>query len=279
MDHADIAEAAAEAGKHLLIEKPFCFSPAECDRILEAVDQNKVKLIVGYMKRYDPGYEYGVARIKMLDDVRLIRVHDIAGDFTVHQPLYTLANGDDIAQALLDAGASKVRASMKEAVGADYEQFVDHYFTLLMLCSHDLSVLRGAFGAPQGVLYSDAYSPTEFLSVLDYGSNRRCVFEAGVWPQYSWWNEHISAYGKDAIVNISFPNPYARYARTVVTIQESEGGVPVEKRVPVSHQEAFRLEWLHFYECITNDIEPRTSGRDAKNDIELAVEMIRNIRH
>ena len=29
MDHGDIAEAAAEAGKHLFVEKPFCFDPAE----------------------------------------------------------------------------------------------------------------------------------------------------------------------------------------------------------------------------------------------------------
>ena len=74
MDHGDIAEAAAEAGKHLLVEKPFCFDPAEGRRVLSAVERNGVKLMVGYMKRYDPGYIYGMERMRAMEDVRLIRV-------------------------------------------------------------------------------------------------------------------------------------------------------------------------------------------------------------
>ena len=41
MDHGDIAEAAAEAGKHLFVEKPFCFDPSEGHRVLSAVERNK----------------------------------------------------------------------------------------------------------------------------------------------------------------------------------------------------------------------------------------------
>ena len=53
MDHGEIAEAAAEAGVHLFVEKPFTFDPAEGRNVLSAVERSGVKLMVGYMKRYD----------------------------------------------------------------------------------------------------------------------------------------------------------------------------------------------------------------------------------
>ena len=48
--------------------------------------------------------------------------------------------------------------------------------------------------------------------------------------------------------------------------------------MPASNEEAFRLEWLHFYDCIREDRDVRTTGADATADVELAVEMIRAIR-
>jgi predicted dehydrogenase len=278
LDHADICEAAAEAGKHILVEKPFCFHPAEGDRVLNAVRRNSVKLMIGYMKRYDPGYEYGQALMQALEDVRLIRVHDFAGRSGVHKPLYTLVRGDDVPQQTLDEGWAKINRGSKSALGASHEHLTSLYNLLLGLSSHDLTILRGAFGAPNAVLYSDMLSPTELVSVLDYGERRRCVFEMGAWTHYQEWDEQLTAYGRDKIVSIAFPNPYVKYAPTVVTVHESEGDVPVQKVVPASHHEAFRLEWLHFYDCIQEDHEPRTTGADAKADVELAVEMIRAIK-
>lgn len=278
MDHGDIAEAAAEAGKHLFVEKPFCFDPAEGKRILNAVERNQVKLIVGYMKRYDPGYIYGMERMRAMEDVRLIRVHDFAGDFSVHEPLYTLVAGDDIPPETLQQGQAQIAAKSKAALGSSHAHLSDLYDMLLMLSSHDLTILRGAFGAAEGVLYSDAVSPTELLSVLDFGHQRRCVFECGVWPDYLWWDEQLTAYGKKETISIGFPNPYVKYAPTTVTIQANEDGAPVQKVIPASNEEAFRLEWLHFHDCIQHDLEVRTNGADANADVELAVEMIRAIK-
>ncbi|MCY3917879.1 MAG: Gfo/Idh/MocA family oxidoreductase [Chloroflexi bacterium] len=278
MDHSDIAEAAADAGKHIFVEKPFCFDPAEGKRVLSAVKRAGVKLMVGYMKRYDPGYEYGMARMRAMQDVRLIRVHDFAGDFSVHEPLYTLVTGDDIPQSVLDDGAAKIEAASKAALGPSHAHLSGLYNMLLMLSSHDLAILRGAFGAAEGVLFSDAISPTEILSVLDFGPQRRCVFEAGVWPDYLWWDEQLTAYGKSETISIAFPNPYVKYAPTTVTIQQNEDGSPITKVAPASHEEAFRREWLLFYDCIREDSEARTTGADANADVELAVEMIRAIQ-
>jgi len=51
--HRDIAVAAAEAGKHILLEKPMATSVKECEEIIAAVEKAGVKLMVDYHNRWD----------------------------------------------------------------------------------------------------------------------------------------------------------------------------------------------------------------------------------
>jgi UDP-N-acetyl-2-amino-2-deoxyglucuronate dehydrogenase len=50
--HAAHAIAAAEAGKHILLDKPMATSVADCDRILAAVEKAGVRLMIMYGQRF-----------------------------------------------------------------------------------------------------------------------------------------------------------------------------------------------------------------------------------
>jgi predicted dehydrogenase len=52
--HAEQTVAAAEAGKHVLCEKPMGMDVAECDRMIEACRANGVTLGVAYYRRFYP---------------------------------------------------------------------------------------------------------------------------------------------------------------------------------------------------------------------------------
>tara|TARA_R110000744_G_scaffold51673_4_gene111146 strand:- start:692 stop:1312 length:621 start_codon:yes stop_codon:yes gene_type:complete len=52
--HADFCIRAAKAGKHVICEKPMAVSVAECDAIINACNENNVKLSVGYRMQSDP---------------------------------------------------------------------------------------------------------------------------------------------------------------------------------------------------------------------------------
>ena len=57
-DYAQQGQIAADllrAGKHVFMEKPMAVSVEQATRILEAEREGGVRLMVGYMKRYDPG--------------------------------------------------------------------------------------------------------------------------------------------------------------------------------------------------------------------------------
>ena len=51
----EIAIDLLRAGKDVFLEKPMAVSLAQADRILEAERESGRRLMVGYMKRYDPG--------------------------------------------------------------------------------------------------------------------------------------------------------------------------------------------------------------------------------
>ena len=62
--HAEQTIAAAEAGKHVLSEKPMALDVAECDRMIDACRANNVKLGVAYYRHFYPV----VRRVKELVD-------------------------------------------------------------------------------------------------------------------------------------------------------------------------------------------------------------------
>ena len=56
--HAQPAIDAANAGCHVITEKPMAMNPGECRKMIDAAKKNKVKLCVGFQFRYHPSTEF-----------------------------------------------------------------------------------------------------------------------------------------------------------------------------------------------------------------------------
>lgn len=54
--HADLIEAAAKAGKHILCEKPVSLSVDRINQCLDVVEKNKSTLMIGFNRRFDPNF-------------------------------------------------------------------------------------------------------------------------------------------------------------------------------------------------------------------------------
>lgn len=61
--HAAAVQIAAQAGKHILCEKPLALSMADAYAAVRAVERAGVRLQVGFMRRYDPAYAAAKKRI------------------------------------------------------------------------------------------------------------------------------------------------------------------------------------------------------------------------
>ena len=56
--HAQFITEAAQAGKHIFCEKPIALDLKTIDQALDAVEQNGVKLQVGFNRRFDPNFKH-----------------------------------------------------------------------------------------------------------------------------------------------------------------------------------------------------------------------------
>ena len=54
--HCEHAILAANAGKHVVVEKPMAVTVEECDRMIEAAEKNNVVLLAGGARSFDPGF-------------------------------------------------------------------------------------------------------------------------------------------------------------------------------------------------------------------------------
>lgn len=274
-DHAEIAADAIAAGKHMIVEKPLAFTPDEARSIVEAAETSGCVAMVGYMKLFDPGYEFGVQRIAAIGRPVSIRVHDFAGRLDRYGELYTQFHADDLPDALIESGQAATAARIDTALGPEHAKYRDLYLTLLMLGSHDLAALRDAIGLPNGVAYARALGPNHVLAVLEYANNVPCVLEIAFGAQYEWWDEAIEVRGQREEVRIEFQNPYVRHASAIVKLREAERDRPSERIVRGRPDTAFRREWQHFADAIRNGVPVRSTLAGGLADIDLAMAIIK----
>ena len=76
--HAEWAIKAAQAGKHVLCEKPMACSLAECDAMIAACKAAGVQLMVAEMKRFNPGFRKAKELLDqgVIGDIFLARYHN-----------------------------------------------------------------------------------------------------------------------------------------------------------------------------------------------------------
>jgi len=276
-DHCEPVVKAANAKKHIFVEKPFGFNMNEANRMVQAAEENNVKIMVGYMKRYDTGFEYFLKQVSSMDPISLVRMHNYGGSFAYTKEVYDVLHEPDVSPEFFKEAKEQIKRSMMEELGAERKHLFEAYNLLLGVACHDTVLLRHAFGNDPEVLYAGVHQGGFLTAVLQFG-DIRCVFESGLSMKRHIWDESFQAYSPAKTVTLKFPWPYLKNAPSMVTIGDTveNSDMPRESEIATSFHEAYRNEWLHFYDCIVNDKEPLTNGRDALQDIKLIGKIIKS---
>ncbi len=166
---------------------------------------------------------------------------------------------------------------MLKAIGEERADLLETFSLLMYNCSHDSIVLHEAFGSPTRITHVDLFD-TFVLATLEYGDHTRCIWETGLIPDRTEWDEQLSAYGGNRWIELRFPFPYLKNEATMINMNEMDGEASVTMRVLVSYDEAFKREWRHFYDCITQDKEPITNGEKGRRDIAFMIDLIKTAR-
>jgi predicted dehydrogenase len=277
--HAPQAIAALEAGKHVIVEKPMCYTLREADAMIAAAERAGKHLMVAYMKRYDPGYRYGRDLVHTMDRLRYVQINVLHPAEPLYFAHHRIKRFQDVPQTTLDALQAAGDRLVVEAIGQISERLRFLYYDVFLgSMVHDINALRGILGRPDRALFTtlwpdDATYPT-ITTVLAYDDGPRVVFTWSYLAELRDYFEELAFMGEAGRVRIQFPSPFLKHFPTPVEVQGMDGGFEWRKRVNTSYAEAFKEELLHFHACVSDDQEPLTGGRDGREDIAVLQEIV-----
>jgi predicted dehydrogenase len=268
--HAPIAVAAAEAGKHMLIEKPMCFSVAEGRGMIDAAKRAGVTLMVGYNKRYDPAYRRLCDEMRGVQDLRLVRVTTLESPLQPYIAHYRLHKSAGLAPELAAAFQADNQTRITAAIG-EVQPLARQAYHLVLLDSmvHEFNAIRGVLGEPDRMDFADIRE-NGLTAILRFGATE-CIVAWVDLPGIARYEMEFAFYAPDRRLTLSFPSPFLRSAPTLM---HDEGGAAPSSHAwrneqVVSYAESFKEELIHFHDCITSGRAPLTSGEDALRDIAL----------
>jgi predicted dehydrogenase len=308
--HVPPAIAALEAGKHVIAEKPLCSRVDEADALVEAAREARLRsgavTLLAYMKRFDPGYQYGQRLVRPLaerGEIRYVDVRHIHANNALYMAHHLILRGSgDVPEDVREAGRQASAEAVATSLGRSAPPALRRAFGGLMGSTiHDLYCLNGLLGRPEGILASEAWDEGRCRSaILQYPRGVRVSYAHIDIREVRGFKEEFVCYGADSQVTISFPQPYLVSAPTVVTGQGMEpppgdpapidragtnepgwqdpGPAQWQRVVTASYENAYKREWIHFHACITQGVTPLASAEEARADTAFIVEWARATR-
>lgn len=275
----EAAIAVLDAGKHLFVEKPLCFSLEAIDAMSAARQRAGVVGQAGYMKVYDPAYEYARREIATMDNIRFVQVNHLHPNNDLHMRQFEIQRFNDIPATVMETTRAARLAERQQAIG-DVPPDVEGAFYLLSgSMIHDLYTMRTALGIPNKIHSSDIWFNGRAVTMnLEYANGSRCVASWIDLPELWDFHETLEVYGDDKRVIVTYPTGFApRGMLATVTVQGIDAdGVHYKKEPKIDWESAFSREIRHFYDCIRNGASCRTPIESAREDIALIIDIVKS---
>lgn len=265
-----------EAGKHVLVEKPICFSPAESAAINEAVASSGKVALAGYTKLYEPAFERARSEVSAMEDVRFVQVNHLHPSNDLHVAQFRTRRFDDVPAAVIEQNRTARAAAIRDAIGTVEPAIIRAFGLLSGSMIHDLYGLRALFGRPANVAATEIWQDGRAVSTtLQYDPGLRCVASWVDLPDLWDFHETLEVYSPRKRVLISYETGFSR-AHSRLRIQGIDDSESTFSTEPALDWESpFRRELRHFHECITRGARLRSPISETGEDIELIIEIVR----
>lgn len=264
--NAEVATHLLKKRKDVMVEKPMAFTPELAEQMVEAGRSSGRILMIGFMKRYDPGVQLAKNMIEEflksgeLGEPTFVRVHIFGGEWVcnIGRPITT----DEPYPPLPGRKAEWLPPHLLDM----YDEFIN-------VASHNLNLLR--FLIRGDWIVEDAFlQGSQVLAVLRK-DNLLCSFEYGRLPAHRW-DEDLTIYFQRGWLRVETPPPLLKNvpARVVVYKTGKEPQI-IEPVAPWGW--GFKLQAEHFIECVRERKTPLSSGEDSLKDMLLAKEIFQKI--
>jgi len=243
--HAEIAQAAAAAGKHILVEKPLGMDLAESRRIVAAAQEAGTVLMVGQNQRFQPEH----VKIKaLLDSDAIGRI--VALRFDCNQFVKNMYPPDSwIFDKKLSGGGMVAQTAVHKI------DLMRHFFGEIT----EVAAFQGHTGLNPGYEPGGNEDIVAFLMTFANGIVGEAFYLFGAYktPIPTMTNELTVFYGDKGVIH----NVLGWYIYST-DVPEYSGGLTKLEIPSYPYSDSVNAEIRHFLECIRDGKEPITSGRD-----------------
>jgi UDP-N-acetylglucosamine 3-dehydrogenase len=255
----EIVLAAAEAGKHILCEKPMATNLEDADEMIAAADRNHVKFMIGHVLRFFPEY----VEVKRAVTGNMIgKLHAGNAIRWLGEPYFPFSST-----------WNKWYGSRELGGGVTFSMQI-----------HDLDFLRTIFGKVKRVYsINDNFSHREFD--IDDFSATTLFFEEGTaiaeasWVSCSPFTQQLDLFGEEGFLSL-------RTGGTLTSIEASKGRPAVtaylkdgtSREFPASDVNGYCAEIKHFVACVMNDEKPCLDPRDSRETLKVTLAALDSAR-
>ncbi len=235
--HSEWVQKAAEAGKHIFCEKPLALNLADCDTAIEAVRAAKVKLQIGFMRRFDAPYAQAK---KLIDEGKIGR------------PVMFKSTGRDPRRTSLEYAKREKSGGLIADMGV-----------------HDFDLARWLMGSEVVRVFSEG-ACLVYPELQDVGDIDNAVvnlkFENGAVGNVDLSRNAVYGYDiRTEILGSEGGLLIGKLQQTALLVMTRNG--VTHDTVPYFMQrfaDAYAAEIRHFVACIREDRQPMVTGEDGR---------------
>jgi myo-inositol 2-dehydrogenase/D-chiro-inositol 1-dehydrogenase len=250
--HAPIAIDAAEAGKHIVVEKPLCVNVEEADAMVEAAARAGVKLMYAEEFCFAPQYVRAREIVAEGGVGKLYQVKHVEKYYGPGNPMY-------------------------------WDLETSGGWCAMQLGSHSLGIIRWMLGKPRAVsVYADmrrvahmerGRGEDDSIIIVNFEDGSIGVAENS-WARRGGMDDRMEAYGSSGTI---YATLYQEGALRVYSQDgysySGPGGAPKQGWTHGVFDElynnGFPQEIEHFVDCVRHDKPPQETGEDGRAVMEL----------
>ena len=235
--HAEYTIRAARAGVHVLCEKPMAVTADECERMIAACAEHRVKLMIAYRLHFEE------INLKVIDLVRKGRIGE--PKFFNSSFSMTVRRGD-------------IRTKKAFGGGSLYDIGV-----------YCINAARYLFRAePIEVVAMSVHSGVKALAEIDESTAAILRFDGGRVASFvtSFNGGDVAEYrivGTKGDIHVDPAYEYAEGLGYTLTVD----GKP--QRKTIGKRDQFAPQLLHFSDCVLRDRAPEPSGEEGLQDVRI----------
>jgi len=263
--HFELAKQFLNARKHVLVEKPMTDNTDEAAQLVQLAQQNDCVLQVGHVERFNPVFKYletAAPHPRFIETHRLSPYPARSTDIGVVLDL--MIHDLDVVLAFVKSPVTSV-----DAVGipvlSKSEDIANARLRFANGCVANLTVSRVSPERMRKIRVFSGGDQPSYIS-LDYRAQEGFIYRIARDGE-----EESSILKKVLAAKLGM-------GKDSTIVSEFGGKRIVREPVPIAKDEPLKLELQHFVECVREKQTPMVSGESAKQALDLAFEITRQVQ-